>query len=116
MATVAQVRYPAPTQTGWEEWFFHHQEHHEAIERSMAQVLGVAPIVPNLYPFFYKDLANWNRAHQQAHSRFCLLLTINGQDLTNFDPKGQKTAVDDFLWTQFQEHLAASQRLGTTIT
>lgn len=115
MASVVQVRYPAPTKTGWEEWHFHHQQHHEAIERSMAQVLGIPPVVPLLYPFFQKDLANWARQHQQAHSRFDQILSIAGHDLTSFNPQGEKSAVDNFLWLNYVEHLAASQRLGTGI-
>lgn len=115
MASIAQVRYPPPTPTGWDEWIFAHAQHHDAIERGLASVLGVAPVVYPLFPFFEKDQADWVRQHQAAHARFTSLLQINGQDLSNLDLHNRQT-LDAWLWENFIEHLAAGQRLGTTIT
>lgn len=114
MASIAHVRYPAPTETGWEEWTHQHAMHHDAIERSLAQVLGVQPVNYLLYPFFKADIATWVRQHQAAHSRFTALLGIAGQDLTGLN-LDDKTTRDAWLWQNFVEHLGASQRLGTTI-
>ena len=115
MASLAQVIYPPPTSRGWDEWCFWHAQHHEAIERSMAQVLGVQPIVYQLYPFFQNDIQNWLLTHASAHSRFGSLLQINTQDLSNLD-LNNKSQKDDWLNLNYLEHLAAAQRLRTTIT
>lgn len=115
MASLAQIIYPPPDQKGWDTWVWHHAQHHEAIERAMAKVLGVAPVVFPLYPFFKDDMQNWLLNHQSAHSRFCQLLNIAGQDLSGLD-LADKPKKDDWLFRQYLEHLAAAQRIGTTIT
>lgn len=115
MASLAQVLYPPPTHRGWDEWIFWHHQHHDAIERGMAQVLGVQPITFKLYPFFKDDMQNWILEHQNAHSRFGQLLSVNTQDLSGLDFEN-KTEMDAWLNENYLEHLAAAQRLGTTIT
>lgn len=115
MGSLAQVLYPPPTTKGWDEWVYWHSVHHEAIERSMAQVLGIQPVVFKLYPFFMDDMQNWLLEHQNAHSRFGQLLQVSTQDLSDldFENKQQK---DEWLNQNYLEHLGAAQRLGTTIT
>lgn len=115
MASIAQVRYPPPTEKGWEEWAWAHAQHHDAIERGLAEKLGVQPVRYLLYPFFEKDMARWVRDHVAAHSRFCQLLSVSGQDLSGLDLH-DKLKRDSWLWQNHNEHLAAGQRLGTSIT
>lgn len=115
MACLAQILYPPPTHYGWDEWCQAHQAHHDAIEAGISAAFGVQSIKYNLFPFFKKDISNWLLLNEQAHTRMAEYLQFGTQDLSNLDFE-DKTAFQDWLWLHYQEHLAAAQRLGTTIT
>lgn len=115
MASLAHIIYPPPTRKGWDEWIWWHAQHHAAIEQGMFDKLGVPPVIYQLHPFFEGDMQNWLLAHQSAHNRFGSVLSVATQDLGELDFKN-KSQYDAWLYQNYIEHLAAAQRLGTSIT
>lgn len=115
MASVAKIIYPAPTPKGLEEWTYAHQEHHDAIEDGIAARFGIAPVKYRLFPMFKDDISTWLAEHVAAHQRMRQYLEFGGQDLSNWDVQNRSNS-DAWIWSNYIDHLAAGQRLGTTIT
>lgn len=111
MASVAHLLYPPPTKTGWDEFSRHHAEHHEAIEKGIAEKFGIPSMGYTLYPADPKHLDLWLREHASAHARYEQLLNVPGQDLGNLDFSNQ-AAFDGWVNLNFISHLGASTRLG----
>lgn len=111
MVALALVRYPPPDKGGWSSFWFHHQQHHNGIEIALSKKLGIAPISWQLWPWFPQDQQRILRVHQQAHTRFTSLLSVDSNDLTSLDLQ-KKDERDAWLWQNYVEHLGASERLG----
>lgn len=112
--SLAAVLYPSPTPQGWTEWTFHNLNHHEAIDTSMQQVLGIMPTAYRLWPVTEDSFQDWLEQHQLAHTLFNEVLGINGQDLTGLDLKDKQNR-EAWMFEHFIQHQAAAQTLGLPI-
>lgn len=108
--SLAQVLYPPPTQQGWNEWSLWHAQHHLAIERAILEVKGMQVVSFRLWPVSQPDFKDWLEQHQQAHTVFCNILNISGEDLTDLDMR-DKTKADGWFFSHIQQHRAAASAL-----
>lgn len=111
--SLAQLQFPAPTDSGLEEWSFSHQAHHLAIIDAMQQERDIKLPERLIYPINFQDPASvtvFMREHQSAHNDFQAILGIQGNDIANVDftNPGEREA---FFFLHFQAHLAAATAL-----
>jgi hypothetical protein len=83
--SLANVLYPPPTGPSWSVWSLHNYQHHLAIETAVKETMGVTLTPYRIYPADQNSFQDWLEQHQRAHTAFCRLLGIQGQDLSGLD-------------------------------
>jgi hypothetical protein len=104
---LAQLTYPSPTKTGWQEWSWANLQHHLAIDTAILEVLGVEIVPFRIWPVFEKDFQDWLEQHQEYHNVYSQVLGIESQDLSELDLKN-KSKADDWMYLHVQEHRSAA--------
>lgn len=115
--SLAQVKLPAPTPRGLDEWSFAHLAHHNAIRQAMERAHGIALPQRQIWPIDFENPASvqvFLSQHQEMHSDFESILGIQGNDLANVDFNDEK-ARDSWFYLNWQSHYSAGASLGQAI-
>lgn len=100
----------APSQGGFEEWAFAHQQHHLAIIEA-AKNKGVTLTFYPIYPLSKANIETFLQQHQSMHDEFNAALHLNGNNLSNVDFSNERQ-VAGFVFLNAKEHLDAAAVVG----
>lgn len=105
------ILYPPPGAEGLRSWMFiHHQDHLEIVNAVQKQ-LGLTLKDYIIDPMPLKDFRIYLARHQHYHDDMNGLFRIQGSDLQGLDLKSPEI-VRQWMWTNFQEHVAVRTVLG----
>lgn len=95
----------------WLDWGWHHYDDHRAIREKIVQLGG--PDLPDyiINPIQQEDIANWLVRHQQLHIDMDGVLRLQSVDLQGVDFKDARQ-VQAWIFSNYQEHFAAREKLG----
>lgn len=92
-------------------FFFWHANDHLEIQQAVQKQKSINIFGRVLDPVDLRQLDAWIEQHQQAHNDTNEALKLNGQDLTNFDPRNADK-LREWVYLNAEEHLAMRQALA----
>lgn len=109
--SLANLVAPPPTDRGFQEWLFYHQQDHLQIVQQIQIVKGI--ILPSyvIDPMDPVDFKGWAQRHQNYHNDMNAILGLDGFDLQEVDFNDDQ-AKQDWMWQNFSEHRDVHKALG----
>lgn len=107
---LANLLYPSPERTGFEEFLFQNHQHHLALNKAILETYNV--LIPDfeLWPVQDNNIQSWLLQHQEAHNAIAQVTGVQTPDLTGLDFKN-KSQTDYWYFVHFTTHQASAQFL-----
>ena len=107
---LAQIIYPRPAESGFQEWAWDHYQHHLAIIKQ-ASVKGFSLNQYRIWPVTQENIQDFLDQHQQMHDEMDQIANVQGANLQDIDFKDKKK-VDAWYWLNYVEHQSVASFLG----